>query len=104
MPDDITLGTTYTVDHGDTLKLVELHYLPEAGYVRIIFESHDGSNFTGRRAQFLIDPLLPDAYGIKLDGSEVTISGVSMTSSGVLALVDKSACADCLVSNFDPAS
>ena len=77
---------TITTNYGGTLKRSYTHHDEKVGAVKVIYETHDGTKFTGRH--FIADVTAAGTTITKPDGSQVVKANPKIDAAAVQALVD----------------
>ncbi len=88
-----------TTNYSDKLELSGLAYDKKNSKVILSFETHDGADYTGTLTEMTITSE-PDATAKKLDGTTITISGVTFADVAVGNTIDLSACELCITANY----
>lgn len=90
-----------TTNYSDKLELSGLIYDKKGEKAILSFETHDGADYTGAITEMTITSD-PDATAKKLDGTTITISGVTFADVEVGDVIDITACESCITSNYAP--
>jgi Zn-dependent metalloprotease len=98
----ITLSGDYveSVNYDDELELSAVTYDKKGQKLILIYETHDGTGYTGKQTTLVIDA--NGGTATKLDGTEVDLPSLAFTDTEVAATISETDCATCITDNYTP--